>query len=196
MDPNVIPRALGSRASTGVGPCAGASVAAPTIPAAEASDRATKASRRYRFLGYRVDPALRRLTFAGRPIALQAKAFHVILYLIEHRTRAVARDELIKAVWGRADVADAALAEAVLMARRALNDVGCEQIIIQTVFRYGYQWIAPVEMELCILIPDERLRAEANSISATSGAFGLWGLLGLAVMLLSAVAIGVFVMRS
>lgn len=139
--------------AAGPGPAAGATTSesgsAGQLPAAGSVDRAQGDSRqrRYRFLGYRIDPAARLLTFAGTPIAVQPKAFEVIVHLLENRERAVGRDELIATIWGRVDVADAALAQAMLIARRALNDTGRDQSIIRTVFRFGYQWIAPVEIE-------------------------------------------------
>lgn len=139
--------------TAGPGPVAGAPLGGSgsyeRLPTAGSADSAQGDSRqrRYRFLGYRIDPAARLLTFAGTPIAVQPKAFEVIVHLLENRERAVGRDELIATIWGRVDVADAALAQAMLIARRALNDTGRDQSIIRTVFRFGYQWIAPVEIE-------------------------------------------------
>jgi DNA-binding winged helix-turn-helix (wHTH) protein len=46
-------------------------------------------------------------------------------------------------VWGKADVTDAMLGQAVLKARRALDDDGRRQRFIRTVPRFGYEWIAP-----------------------------------------------------
>src|SRR5690606_31384490 len=55
--------------------------------------------------------------------------------------RAVGRDELIAAVWGRADVADALLAQTVLRIRRTLGDAGAEDSAIRTIARFGYRWV-------------------------------------------------------
>ena len=55
------------------------------------------------------------------------------------------RDELISAVWGRADVNDALLAQTSLRARRAVGDTGSRQSTIRTVPRFGYRWIALVD---------------------------------------------------
>lgn len=103
--------------------------------------------RGYRFLAYCIDPEKCELRFADSPIALPPKVFEVIVYLLEHRHRAVGKDELMAAIWGRVDVAHLALAQAMLIARYTLNDTGREPLIIRSVLRFGYQWIAPVEIE-------------------------------------------------
>ena len=99
----------------------------------------------YRFGAFLLDPAKRILARDGVPLTLQPKAFDVIVYLVEQRDRAVGRDELIAAVWGKADISDNALGQVVLQARRAVDDSGGEQHFIRTVPRFGYRWIAPVE---------------------------------------------------
>ena len=58
-----------------------------------------------RFDDYRLDPARRELTCDGAPVPLPARAFDCLAYLAAHRDRAVGRDELIAAAWGKADVA-------------------------------------------------------------------------------------------
>ena len=99
----------------------------------------------YRFGAFLLDPAKRILAREGVPLTLQPKAFDVIVYLLEQRDRAVGRDELIAAVWGKADISDNALGQVVLQARRAVDDSGGDQQLIRTVPRYGYRWIASVE---------------------------------------------------
>ena len=53
----------------------------------------------YRFDRFEVRPAERRLLNAGAPTALGARAFDVLICLIEHRDRLVTKQELIEAVW-------------------------------------------------------------------------------------------------
>ncbi|MBO9661597.1 transcriptional regulator [Dokdonella sp.] len=101
----------------------------------------------YRFGDCSVDPAARELRRAGAPTTLSPKVFDVLAYLIDHRDRAVGRDELIAAVWGRVDVSDALLGQVVLKARRAIGDTGEEQHAIRTIPRFGYRWVAEVEVE-------------------------------------------------
>jgi DNA-binding winged helix-turn-helix (wHTH) protein/tetratricopeptide (TPR) repeat protein len=99
----------------------------------------------FRFGAYALDPAARELLHEGARVALPPKSFDCLAYLVQHRARAVGRDELISAVWGRADVNDALLAQTLLRARRAVGDTGNEQTAIRTVPRFGYRWIAPIE---------------------------------------------------
>jgi len=99
----------------------------------------------YRFGPFELDCARRELRRAAVPLVLPARAFEVLMYLIEHRERAVGRDELIAAVWGRADVSDDLLNHTVVKIRRALEDTGNEQRTIRTVPRFGYRWVMPVD---------------------------------------------------
>ena len=100
----------------------------------------------YGFGHFRLDPATRELHHDDTPVAVPPRAFDVLVYLIEHRERAVGRDELIAAVWGRTEIGDGMLGQTILSARRALEDTGKEQHFIRTVIRFGYHWIAPVTL--------------------------------------------------
>lgn len=100
-------------------------------------------SRRYRFPGFELDALARELRSGDAVVALPLKSFECLLYLLEHRERAVGRDELISAVWGRVDVSDALLGQTLARARRAVGDTGDEQRVIRTVPRFGYHWVAP-----------------------------------------------------
>ncbi len=102
-------------------------------------------TRSYRFGEFRLDPATRELLRGDAPVAVPPRAFDFLVYLIEHRERAVGRDELIAAVWGKTDISDGMLGQTVLSARRALEDTGKEQQVIRTVFRFGYHWVAAVD---------------------------------------------------
>src|SRR5687768_4772647 len=101
----------------------------------------------YHFGAFRLDPATRELHRGDAAVAVPPRAFDCIVYLVEHRDRAVGRDELIAAVWGKADIGDGMLGQTILSARRALDDTGKEQACIRTVIRFGYHWIAPVTID-------------------------------------------------
>jgi DNA-binding winged helix-turn-helix (wHTH) protein/tetratricopeptide (TPR) repeat protein len=101
--------------------------------------------RSYRFGDFRLDPATRELHRGELTVPVPPRAFDCIVYLVEHRERAVGRDELIAAVWGKTDVSDGLLGQTILAARRALEDTGKEQHFIRTVIRFGYHWIAAAE---------------------------------------------------
>lgn len=104
-------------------------------------------SQRYRFLDCTADAAARELHRDNHLIELSPKVFDCLIYLLEHRERAVGRDELIAAVWGRVDVSDTLLGQTVLKARRAIGDTGHEHTAIRTVPRFGYRWVAETQVE-------------------------------------------------
>jgi DNA-binding winged helix-turn-helix (wHTH) protein/tetratricopeptide (TPR) repeat protein len=95
----------------------------------------------YRFDRFTLDPATRELHEDGERVTLPARAFDCLAYLIQHRDRAVGRDELIAAVWGRVEVSDALLSHTIVKLRRSLGDTGNEQRTIRTVPRFGYRWV-------------------------------------------------------
>ncbi len=112
-------------------------------------------ARSYRFGGFRLDLATRSLWCDGVEIALPPKAFDCLGHLVENADRAVGRDELIAAVWGRVDISDNALGQAILQARRALRSVSGSAIdAIRTVPRFGYHWQLPVTLEQASAQPD------------------------------------------
>lgn len=101
-----------------------------------------RVARRLRFGSHLIDLATRELSDDGRLLQLSPRVFDCIAYLIEHRDRAVGRDELMAALWGKADVADTQLAQVILRARRATGDSGEAQQTIRTVAGFGYRWVA------------------------------------------------------
>lgn len=101
------------------------------------------AGQHYRFGRFSISAATRELRDGDASIELPARAFDCLVYLIEHRERAVGRDELIAAVWGRADISEALLNHTILKIRRALGNRGPEWI--RTVPRFGYRWAGAIE---------------------------------------------------
>ena len=99
---------------------------------------------RYLFGEFELSPASRELLRNGKPISLRPRSLECLVYLIEHRDRAVGRDELIAAVWGRVDASDTVVAQTLLRARKALDDTGNQQAMIRTLPRFGYRWVAPI----------------------------------------------------
>ena len=100
----------------------------------------------YAFDGCRLAVGPRELSRGGRAMPMPSRVFDCLVYLVEHRDRAVGRDELVAAIWGRIDVSDAQLGQIVLRARRAVGDDGHGQRFIRTMPKFGYRWTAPVEV--------------------------------------------------
>lgn len=101
--------------------------------------------RTFRFSDFVLDADSRQLRRGGVPVEVPRRVFDVLLYLLEHRERAIGRDELIRHVWGRDNVSDNQLAHTVLAARRAVDDDGSSQRLIRTVAGFGYHWVGAVE---------------------------------------------------
>jgi len=100
---------------------------------------------RYRFDDYLLDAAARELWRGGERVAIPPKSLECLAYLLQYRDRAVGRDELIAAVWGRVDASDTLLTQTIWRARRAIGDEGDRSL--RTVPRFGYRWVAPVRVE-------------------------------------------------
>ncbi len=102
-------------------------------------------ARAYRFADYRLDPEARELRRAGELLSLPRRVFDGLAYLVEHRDRAVGHDELIAALWGRVDVANAQVSQLVMQVRRAVGDDSAAQRAVRTVSGFGYRWIVATE---------------------------------------------------
>ena len=104
-------------------------------------------SRVYRFSDCRIDPARRELWRAGQLVSLPPQIFDFLAYLIERHDRAVGRDELVAAVWGKTEVSDTLLGQTVLRLRRELGDDAKQQRLLRTIPRFGYRWVAPLDSD-------------------------------------------------
>ncbi len=98
-------------------------------------------SHRYVFGRFEVRPDERRVLEAGVPVALGARAFDVLVALIDRRDRVVRKDELLSLVWPGTVVEESNLPVQVSALRRLL---GAEAI--STVQGRGYRFtVTPVE---------------------------------------------------
>ncbi len=111
----------------------------------------------YRFDRFALDPASRLLRCGETKLDVPRRVFDCLVCLIEHRERAVSRDELIEVVWKRSNVSDNQLAHVIATARRLLDDDGSIQRFIRTVPGFGYHWVEPVQA-----VPDPRSEADST----------------------------------
>ena len=98
----------------------------------------------YQFREFELDPSERRLTGAGKPIALTPKVFDTLVLLVQRGGHLVTKDELMKALWPRGYVEESNLTKHVWLIRRALGDGETDSRFIETVPKLGYRFIAPV----------------------------------------------------
>jgi TolB-like protein/DNA-binding winged helix-turn-helix (wHTH) protein/Flp pilus assembly protein TadD len=115
------------------------------------------APRRYRFDDFEVDLKTARLLRAGSSVAVEPRAFRVLVYLIENRDRLVGKTEILDAVWEEAFVTENALTQAIARLRKVLGDEVREPRYIETAHTLGYRFLAEVKT-----LEDERSSAGAG----------------------------------
>jgi predicted ATPase/DNA-binding winged helix-turn-helix (wHTH) protein len=103
--------------------------------------------------------AERQVRFDGRPVRLGARAFDVLLALIDRRDRAVSKNELLEIVWPGRVVEDNNLQVHVWALRKVLGPA-----VIATVPGQGYRFVAPA------LAPGDVLLERRCAVGAESGA--------------------------
>jgi DNA-binding winged helix-turn-helix (wHTH) protein/tetratricopeptide (TPR) repeat protein len=123
---------------------------------------------------FRFVPSARELWRGDRRVELPRRTFECLEYLIAHRDRAVGRDELVTAVFGRPNVSDAQLGQIVLRTRRAVDDDGNTQHAIRTIAGFGYRWVAETSATVEDLAPrpSTPARDDATKTASSVGAQG------------------------
>lgn len=108
------------------------------------SDDTPSARRWYRFGPYVVDRRSRLLWRNDTLVPLTAKAFEILVALIEHRDRVVDKNELLELIWPRTAVEENTLTRHVSTLRKALDEHPGHHQFILTVPGHGYQFVADV----------------------------------------------------
>jgi DNA-binding response OmpR family regulator len=75
---------------------------------------------------------------AGKAIALTAKEYALLEYLLLHRNKVHTRDELFNGVWGSDFLGDSNLIDVYIRYLRGKVDDGFDERLIQTVRGVGY----------------------------------------------------------
>jgi DNA-binding winged helix-turn-helix (wHTH) protein/Tfp pilus assembly protein PilF len=99
----------------------------------------------YRFGEYEVDALARAARRQGVTLALNRRAFDVLLYFVQNPGRAISKDELLKNVWADATVEENSLAQSISVLRKALEEKRGENSYIVTLPGRGYQFVSAVE---------------------------------------------------
>ena len=100
---------------------------------------------RYVFGDYTLDVARRELRCRGHAVPLRPQVFDLLVYLVTHHDRAVAKQELLTQLWPNLHVSLATLSACIKLARQAVGDSGAAQRVIQTLHGRGYRFVARVE---------------------------------------------------
>ena len=100
---------------------------------------------RSRFADFDLDGTNRRLTRGGVPIELNARYFDALALLVRESGALVSKDRFLDEVWRGVPVTDEALTQCIKTLRSRLGDEAARPRFIETVPKYGYRFIAPVE---------------------------------------------------
>src|ERR1700722_9424932 len=98
----------------------------------------------YQFGKLRLDPLARTLRREGELVALNRRAFDVLLYFVQNPGRVLTRDELLKNVWPDTNVDENSLAQSISALRRALEEKPGDNSYIVTLPGRGYQFVSAV----------------------------------------------------
>jgi eukaryotic-like serine/threonine-protein kinase len=102
------------------------------------------------------------LVKAGGVLAVEPKAFRVLLILLRNPKKLIPKEELLNAVWGDAAVTENSLTRAIALLRKLLGDDAREPRFIETVATVGYRFVCQVEA----------LEEDAGEPQSTAGAAG------------------------
>jgi DNA-binding winged helix-turn-helix (wHTH) protein/TolB-like protein len=94
---------------------------------------------------FRLETAERRLLRDREVVPLTPKAFDLLLKLVQRSGHAVSKDELLNELWPDTFVEEGTLTRTVSRLREALGEGESEGRYIETVAKYGYRFVAPVE---------------------------------------------------
>jgi DNA-binding winged helix-turn-helix (wHTH) protein len=95
----------------------------------------------YVFDDFRLDVPNRELSHDGQVVALPAKAFDMLVVLIENRGRLIEKEELFQRVWPDQIVEESNLTVQVSAIRRALGDRKANPQYILTITGKGYRFV-------------------------------------------------------
>ncbi|HEY0461393.1 MAG TPA: winged helix-turn-helix domain-containing protein [Pyrinomonadaceae bacterium] len=98
----------------------------------------------YEFDNFRLDVQERQLWRDGEPVALYAKAFEMLVVLVENRGRLLAKDELFALVWSDQIVEESNLTVNMSAVRKALGERASSPRYVKTVSGQGYRFVADV----------------------------------------------------
>ncbi len=122
---------------------------------------------KYEFGDFELDVRQRRLSrrVNSEPLAITARVFDALLYLVEHRDRLVEKSELLAALWPNVVVEEGNLSTTIYTLRRLLGERPDEHRYIVTVSGRGYRFVADV------MAPGDSKAAEAATPAETASSF-------------------------
>ncbi len=114
----------------------------------------------YRFDNFQLDADNRQLRRDDKPLPLPAKAFDLLLALVENNGRLVEKDKLFTSVWQDQIVEESNLTVHISQIRKALGENKNKPRYIETVPGYGYRFVGDVSNP-----EDEEIVIETETLS-------------------------------
>ncbi|HRO33630.1 MAG TPA: transcriptional regulator [Brevundimonas sp.] len=136
------------------------------------------ASGGYRFEGFELDPADRRLTRDGVTVDLNARYLDALILLVREQGRLVPKDRFLDEVWKGVPVTDEALTQCIRTLRRALGDDAARPHFIATAPKHGYRFIAAIETPDDTAAPPGPIAAERTALPQPFLTLGVAGVAG------------------
>ena len=99
----------------------------------------------FRFGPYYLNPAEHLLLRSGRRITLRPKLFETLVLLVANAGRLLTKNELMACIWPDVVVQESGLARNISALRHALNGQVASEKYVETVFKFGYRFVADVE---------------------------------------------------
>nr|WP_210269788.1 winged helix-turn-helix domain-containing tetratricopeptide repeat protein [Hyphomicrobium methylovorum] len=123
--------------------------------------RLTELQVQFLFADCVLDEERRELTRASQAVSVGPQVFDLLLYLVQNRDRVVSKDHMIESVWGGRIVSESTLTSHINAVRKAIGDSGEEQLLVRTVPRKGFRFVADVSEAQ----NPERLSTDASILS-------------------------------
>src|SRR3990170_5872430 len=101
----------------------------------------------YHFGDFAMDVDTRQLLLGEEEAHLTPKAFELLHLLLAERARALSKAELQQRMWPSTFVEETNLASLIAEIRRTLRDTASHPKFIQTIYGFGYRFVAPVTEE-------------------------------------------------
>ncbi|MEJ7615759.1 MAG: transcriptional regulator [Pyrinomonadaceae bacterium] len=127
----------------------------------------------YQFGSFRLIPVERLLLREGQSVPLTPKVFDLLVVLVEHSGHLLAKEELLKAVWGESHVEEGNLTFSISVLRKSLGESKAEPHYIETVPRSGYRFIADVQQVMehsADAVAESAGRSASDGCGRTDGA--------------------------
>ena len=99
----------------------------------------------YRFGPFSLNPGEKVLLRQGRAVALTAKAFEILMMLVQNPGRSLAKEEMLRQVWPDSFVDESNLAQHIFQLRKILEEAPGGRAYIETIPRYGYRFTQQVQ---------------------------------------------------